>query len=246
MRLKDQVVLITGSARGIGKQIAETFAKEGAIIIISDISADSAAKTSEEFTKQGIESSSYACNVTDTRNVQEMVDKILDKYKRVDILINNAGITRDNLLLRMGEDEWDSVINTNLKGVFICTKTVIKSMMKAKKGKVINIASIIGVVGNAGQANYAASKAGIIGFTKSIAKEFASRNITANAVAPGFIKSEMTEKLSEKASEEIFKAIPLRRLGTPKDVAGVCLFLASSDADYITGQTIIIDGGMGM
>ncbi len=244
MRFKGQVVLVTGSARGIGKEIADTFAKDGATIIISDINAESAATTSEEFVKQGYNSASFDCDVTNFESVKEMVNKILDKYKRIDILVNNAGITKDNLLLRMSENEWDAVLNTNLKGVFTCTKVVIKSMLKAKKGKIVNIASIIGVVGNAGQANYAASKAGIIGFTKSIAKEFASRGITANAVAPGYIKSDMTEKLSDKAYEEIFKSIPLQKLGTPKDVANVCLFLASSDADYITGQTIIVDGGM--
>ena len=242
--LKEQVVLITGSARGIGKEIALTFAQEGATTVISDINTDAADATAEEFKKQGFDASSFACDVTNMQSVEEMVNKILDKYKRIDILINNAGITKDNLLLRMSEGEWDAVISTNLKGVFTCTKIVIKSMLKAKKGKVINIASIIGIVGNAGQANYAASKAGIIGFTKSIAKEFASRHITANAVAPGYIQTEMTEKLNDKAREEIFKAIPLGKLGTPKDVANTCLFLASPDADYITGQTIVVDGGM--
>ena len=244
MRLKDQVVLITGSARGIGKEIAKTFAGQGATVIVSDINADSAQTTSEEFTKEGFESSSFACDVTNMQSVEEMINKILDKYSRIDILVNNAGITKDNLLLRMSEKEWDAVLNTNLKGVFCCTKAVTKSMLKARKGKIVNIASIIGITGNAGQANYAASKAGIIGFTKSIAKEFASRGITSNAVAPGFIQSEMTEKLTDNAREEIFRTIPLGKLGTPKDVANACLFLASSDADYITGQTIVIDGGM--
>lgn len=246
MRLKDQIALITGSARGIGKEVALTFAKEGAKVIISDINGDSASKTCEEFIQQGFEAAGFACDVTNTDSVSQMVDKILDKYGRIDILVNNAGITRDNLLLRMSEQEWDSVLNTNLKGTFICTKIVSKFMLKAKKGKVVNIASIIGVRGNAGQANYAASKGGVIAFTKSVAREFSSRNITANAVAPGFIQSDMTEKLTDKAREEIFKQIPLGKLGTPKDVANVCLFLASSDADYITGQTIIVDGGMGI
>ncbi len=244
MKLKDQVVLVTGSARGIGKAIATTFAEEGATVIISDINAELAAATSKEFTDKGHECSSFACDVTNLESVKEMVDKILDKYNRIDILVNNAGITKDNLLLRMSESEWDAVLDTNLKGVFSCTKIIVKSMLKAKKGKIINIASIIGITGNAGQANYAASKAGIIGFTKSIAKEFASRNITANAVAPGFIQSNMTDKLSETAKETIYKTIPLGKLGTPQDVAGACLFLASRDADYITGQTIVVDGGM--
>ena len=244
MRMKDQVALITGSARGIGKEIALTFAQEGAMVVISDINPDTAAATAKEFAAQGYQAMSLACDVTKLADVEAMVNKILDNYKRIDILVNNAGITRDNLLLRMTEGEWDSVISTNLKGAFICTKVVSKFMLKAKKGKMINIASIIGIMGNAGQANYAASKAGIIGLTKSVAREFASRGITANAVAPGFIQTEMTEKLSDKAKEAIFKQIPLGKLGTPRDVANACLFLASSDADYITGQTIVVDGGM--
>ncbi|MFH1359628.1 MAG: 3-oxoacyl-[acyl-carrier-protein] reductase [Candidatus Omnitrophota bacterium] len=246
MQLKDQVTLITGSARGIGKEIAITFAREGATVIISDVNAQMAQATSEELSQKGSPSDYFTCDVTNTQSVTEMVNKILDKYKRVDILVNNAGITKDNLLLRMSEEEWDAVLKVNLKGVFNCTKAVSKPMLKAKKGKIINIASIIGIMGNAGQANYAASKAGIIGFSKSIARELASRDITVNAVAPGFIQTEMTEKLSEKAREAIFKTIPMGKLGTPQDVAGVCLFLASQDADYITGQTIVVDGGMAM
>ena len=176
--------------------------------------------------------------------MQETVNKILDKYKTIDILVNNAGITRDNLLLRMSETDWDEVINTNLKGVFNFTKAVLRTMLKAKKGKIISIASIIGITGNAGQANYAASKAGIIGFTKSIAREFASRGITANAIAPGYIETEMTGQLKDEIKAEILKTIPLGRLGTVDDVANVSLFLASKEADYITGQTIVVDGGM--
>lgn len=244
MRLQNQIALITGSARGIGKEIALAFAQEGATVIISDVNTDMAAATAAEINQKGLKADHFSCNVTDLASVEDMVNKILDKHKSIDILVNNAGITRDNLLLRMSEAEWDSVLTVNLKGTFICTKVVSKSMLKARKGKIISIASIIGIMGNAGQANYAASKAGIIGFTKSIAREFSSRGITANAVAPGFIQTEMTEKLSDKAREEIFKQIPMGKLGTPKDVAGVCLFLASSDADYITGQTIVIDGGM--
>jgi 3-oxoacyl-[acyl-carrier protein] reductase len=244
LKLQDQVALVTGSARGIGKEIARAFAQEGATVIISDINAEMATATAAEFKQQGFKADSYACNVTDLKSVEEMTNKVLDNYKSIDILVNNAGITRDNLLLRMSEAEWDSVLTINLKGTFICTKVISRFMLKARKGKIISIASIIGIMGNAGQANYAASKAGIIGFTKSIAREFSSRGITANAVAPGFIQTEMTEKLSEKAKEEIFKQIPMGKLGTPKDVAGVCLFLASTDADYITGQTIVVDGGM--
>ncbi len=244
MILKNHIVLITGSARGIGKEIAKTFVRQGATVIISDINAEAAQATSQEFRQQGGDADSFACNVTDLKSVEDMTNKILDKYKRIDILVNNAGITKDNLLLRMSEQDWDAVISVNLKGVFNCTKVVTRSMLKAKKGKIISIASIIGIRGNAGQCNYAASKAGIIGFTKSVAREFASRGITANAVAPGYIQTEMTDKLSDKAREEIFKSIPLGKLGTPQDVAGVCLFLASADADYITGQTIVVDGGM--
>ncbi len=244
MKLKDQVALITGSARGIGKEIAKSFAQEGARVIISDINKAAADETASEFRSSGFESLSVACDVTNSQNVEEMVNKILDKYSRIDILINNAGITKDNLLLRMSDADWDAVINTNLKGAFICTKVVSKFMLKAKKGKIISISSIIGIMGNAGQANYAASKAGVIGLTKSVARELASRGITANAVAPGYIQTEMTEKLNEKAREAIYKQIPVGKLGTPKDVANVCLFLASSDADYITGQTIVVDGGM--
>ncbi|MFA5060192.1 MAG: 3-oxoacyl-[acyl-carrier-protein] reductase [Candidatus Omnitrophota bacterium] len=246
MRLKNEIALITGSARGIGKEIAKTFAKEGATVIISDINAESAGATAAELKSAGFQSDHFSCNVTDGKSVEEMVNKILDKYSRIDILINNAGITKDNLLLRMSEGDWDAVLAVNLKGTFNCTKAVTRSMLKAKKGKIISIASVIGILGNAGQANYAASKAGIIGFTKSIARELASRSITVNAVAPGYIQTEMTDKLSEKVKEQILKTVPLEKLGTPQDVAGVCLFLASKDADYITGQTISVDGGMAM
>ncbi|MBF0478200.1 MAG: 3-oxoacyl-[acyl-carrier-protein] reductase [Candidatus Omnitrophica bacterium] len=246
MRLNNQVALITGSARGIGREIAEAFAQEGALVIISDVNAESSAKTAQEFVQKGYKADSFPCNVTKSAEVEDLINKILDKYKSIDIVVNNAGITKDNLLIRMSEEDWDAVITVNLKGVFNVTKTAIRSMMKARKGKIINIASIIGVIGNAGQANYSASKAGIIGFTKSIAKEFASRGITSNAVAPGFIKTDMTDKLSEKASEEILKNVPLARMGTPRDVANACLFLASDMADYITGQVIIVDGGMAM
>ena len=248
MQFKDEVVLVTGSTKGIGKTIAEAFAKEGATVVILGRNEASAQKTKTELTQQGLKAESFACDVTNPENVQEIVNKILDKYKRIDILVNNAGITKDNLLLRMSENDWDEVIQTNLKGVFNCTKIVSKVMLKASakggKGKILNIASIIGITGNAGQANYAASKAGIIGFTKSVAKEIASRGITVNAVAPGYIHTDMTSELKENVREQILKSIPLGRLGMPKDVAGVCLFLASKDADYITGQTIVVDGGM--
>ncbi len=246
MKLKDQIALITGSARGIGKEIALKFAQEGATVIISDISQEACLATAEELKKQGYSADAVACNVTNGQAVQEMVDKILDNHNRIDILVNNAGITKDNLLIRMSEEEWDAVLNVNLKGAFICTKAVVRSMMKARKGKIINIASIVGVIGNAGQANYSASKAGLIGLTKTTAKEFASRGVTANAVAPGFIQTAMTDKLTDQVKEELAAAIPLKKLGSPADIANACLFLASSDADYITGQTILVDGGMGI
>ena len=244
MQFKDEVVVITGSTRGIGKEIASNFAKEGATVIIVGRSVSLAKETSEALIRQGLKATHFGCDVTNLQNVQEMLNKILDNYKTVDILINNAGITRDNLLLRMYETDWDEVINVNLKGVFNCTKVVLKAMLKARKGKIVSIASIIGITGNVGQANYSASKAGIIGFTKSVAREVASRGITANAIAPGYIQTAMTGQLNDKTKEEILSRIPMGRLGTPQDVAGVCLFLASKEADYITGQTIIVDGGM--
>ena len=244
MKFKEEVVIVTGSTRGIGKEIASSFAKEGATVIILGRNVQSADHVRNELIKMNLKAESYGCDVTKMQNVQEIVNKILDKHNRIDILINNAGITKDHLLLRMSEDDWDEVISINLRGCFNFTKVVTKVMLKAKKGKIINIASIIGISGNAGQANYAASKAGIIGFTKSIAKEIASRGIRVNAIAPGYIQTDMTAQLNEKTREEITKKIPLQRLGKAEDIAGVCLFLASNEADYITGQTIVVDGGM--
>lgn len=244
MSFNDQITVVTGSTRGIGKAVAESFAEAGATVIITGRSEETVARTVKELTEKGWEADGFACDVSDMDDVEKTVNKILDKYKGVDILVNNAGITRDNLLLRMSETDWNDVININLKGVFHFTKAVSKTMLKARKGKIINIASIIGITGNAGQSNYAASKAGIIGFTKSVARELASRGITANAVAPGYIQTDMTGELSEKAREDILKSIPLGRLGQASDVAGTCLFLASKEADYITGQTIVVDGGM--
>ena len=243
-KFDNKVVLVTGSTRGIGKSIALAFAKEGATVIILGRNGDQAKSVAQELTKQGFKADYSAIDVTKLENVQEIANKILDKHKSVDILVNNAGITKDNLLLRMSDQDWNEVITTNLQGVFNTTKVFSKVMLKAKSGKIINISSIIGIKGNAGQANYAASKAGIIGFTKSIAKEYASRGITVNSVAPGYIKTDMTAELNDKTREEILNSIPMQRLGSPEDVAGVCLFLASKEADYITGQTIIIDGGM--
>lgn len=244
MKFKDQIVVVSGGTRGIGKEIAVSFAQEGAVVMILGRNEQLLQETVKELTHKGLKIEGYACDVTNAAKVQEILNKILDKHKNVDILVNNAGVTKDNLLLRMSENDWDEVISINLKGVFNCTKAVSKVMLKAHKGKIINITSIIGIVGNAGQANYAASKAGIIGFTKSVAKEFASRNINVNAIAPGYIETEMTAQLKDNTREAILKNIPLGRLGQAKDIAGVCLFLASCEADYITGQTIVVDGGM--
>ncbi len=244
MRFKDQVVLVTGASRGIGKAIAVTFAKEGAIVIVVGRNKESTDKIRDEIISAGHRAESFDCDVTDLKKVQEIVNKILDKYKTIDILINNAGITKDNLLLRMSESDWDDVMNVNLRGVFNCTKVVTKVMLRAKKGRIVNISSIIGITGNTGQSNYAASKAGVIGFTKSVAIEMASRGITVNAVAPGYIETDMTAQLKDAARDGILKNIPLRRLGKTDDISNVCLFLASEEASYITGQTIVVDGGM--
>ena len=246
MRFKDQVILVTGSTRGIGKAIAEAFAAEGAVVIILGRTAAQTDSVRDSIIKKGLKAESFCGDVTNLQNIGEIVTKILDKYKRIDILVNNAGITKDNLLLRMSESDWDEVMNVNLRGTFICTKTVTKTMLKAKKGRIISISSIIGMIGSAGQANYAATKAGLIGFTKSIAKELASRNITVNAIAPGYIQTGMTDQLNDKTRDELLKQIPAGTLGTVNDVANACLFLASEEASYITGQTIIVDGGMAM
>ena len=246
MRFRDQVVLVTGSAQGIGREIALAFAREGADVVISDINLEKATQTSREIEALGVKSLAVELNVVDYLKVEETLNKILDKFAKVDILVNNAGITKDSLMLRMSDADWDAVINVNLKGTFNCTKAVSRVMMKQRRGKIINIASIIGIIGNPGQANYSASKAGIIALTKTTAKEFASRNININAVAPGFIQTEMTAKLPQEVKEKMLSLIPMNRLGLPLDVANACLFLASEEASYITGQTIVVDGGMVM
>ena len=246
MRLKDKVALVTGSAQGIGREIALLFAKEGADVVISDINLEKAGKTSSEIAALGRKSLALELDVSQQSKVEEAVNKILDKFGKVDILVNNAGITRDGLLLRMSESDWDAVINVNLKGTFNCTKAVSKVMIKQRSGKIVNIASIIGIIGNAGQANYSASKAGVIALTKTTAKELASRNVNVNAVAPGFIQTEMTARLSEDIKAKMLELIPLNKLGNPVDVANACLFLVSEEAGYITGQTIVVDGGMVM
>jgi len=246
MKLKDKVALVTGSAQGIGREIALLFAREGADVVISDINLEKAVKVSSEIEGLSRKSLALELDVTDSLKVEEAVNKILDKFGKVDILVNNAGITKDSLLLRMSEADWDAVINVNLKGTFNCTKAVSKVMLKQRSGRIINIASIIGIIGNPGQANYSASKAGIIALTKTTAKELASRNINVNAVAPGFIQTEMTANLAEDLKQKMLDLIPLNKLGSPADVANVCVFLASEESSYITGQTIVVDGGMVM
>ncbi|MDD2689816.1 MAG: 3-oxoacyl-[acyl-carrier-protein] reductase [Candidatus Omnitrophica bacterium] len=244
MRLEGKVALVTGGARGIGKAIAFAFAREGANLVIADVNIEETQKTCSEIEALGRKSLGLEMDVTNYASVEEGVNKILDKFTKVDILVNNAGITKDNLLLRMKEAEWDAVLAVNLKGTFNCIKAVSRPMIKQRSGKIINIASIIGIIGNTGQANYSASKAGIIALTKTAAKELASRNINVNAVAPGFIQTEMTVGLAEDLKEKMKAAIPLNRFGSPEDVAQVCLFLALEDSSYITGQTIVVDGGM--
>lgn len=246
MLLKDKVAIITGGARGIGREIALTFAQEGANICICDVNEQILEKATKELKATGRQAIGLKVDVTDFSQVEGMVQKVLDKFAKIDILINNAGITRDNLLLRMKEEEWDVVLNVNLKGTFNCTKAVSKIMIKQRNGKIVNIASIIGLIGNAGQANYAASKGGIISFTKSVAKEFASRNINVNVIAPGFIKTDMTAKLPQDLQESILKTIPLNRFGEPSDVANLALFLVSENSSYMTGHVIQVDGGMAM
>jgi len=246
MRLKNKVAFVTGAAQGIGREIALRFASEGADIVVGDINLEKATKTQVDIKALGSKALALELDVTDYAKLTQGINKILDKFKKVDILVNNAGITKDNLLLRMGDAEWDAVLNVNLKGTFNCTKAVSRLMIKQRYGKIINVASIIGIIGNVGQANYSASKAGIIALTKTAAKELASRNINVNAVAPGFIQTEMTGRLPEDLKQKMQEAIPLGRFGGPSDVAAVCVFLASEESSYITGQTIIVDGGMVM
>jgi len=246
MNLNDRVAFITGGGRGIGKQIAETFAVKGCNIVLADISRENLDTAVKELKKYNRRVEGFLLDVRNLRQCEEVIKKTIDKMGRIDILVNNAGITRDNLLLRMSEEEFDQVILINLKGAFNCTKIISRSMMKQRWGRIINIASVIGLIGNAGQANYAASKAGIIGLTKSTAREIASRNITVNAIAPGYIQTEMTEVLPEAVKTKMLESIPLGRAGKPQDVANVALFLASEYASYITGQVIVVDGGMVM
>ncbi|HET6465271.1 MAG TPA: 3-oxoacyl-[acyl-carrier-protein] reductase [Nitrospiria bacterium] len=244
MNLKDHVAIVTGGARGIGKAISQSLAQDGAHLVISDVNLQEAKETAEALASPERRSLAVEANVTDGKAVADMVDRAVREFGRIDILINNAGITRDGLLLRMKEEDWDLVLNVNLKGAFHCTKSVLPSMSKQRSGRIVNIASIVGVMGNAGQANYAASKAALIGFTKSVAREYASRGITVNAVAPGFIDTAMTQNLSAEVREGLMKQIPLGRLGTPQDIARAVRFLVSEEAGYITGHVLHVNGGM--
>jgi 3-oxoacyl-[acyl-carrier protein] reductase len=247
MSLKGKTALITGSAQGIGKAIAVELAKAGCDVAISDINLEKAQETAAELANSyGVKTAAFKGNVASGEDAVKMVDDTVAEFGKLDILVNNAGITRDNLIMRMKEEDWDLVLDINLKGSFNCAKAALKHMSKARSGRIINIASVVGAMGNAGQANYVASKAGLIGLTKTIAREYASRNVTANAVAPGFIDTAMTQALSEKVREELTKQIPLSRLGTPEDIAGAVKFLASDDAAYITGSVIHVNGGMYM
>lgn len=243
--LQGKVVLITGASRGIGKSIAEECAKQGASVAFTYLSSDEKAKALEaELSSNGVKAKGYKSDAAKFDEAQDLVDQVIADFGTIDTLVNNAGITRDTLLMRMSEEQWDDVINTNLKSAFNLTKAVQKPMLKARSGSIINMSSVVGVSGNAGQSNYAASKAGLIGFTKSIAQELGSRNIRCNAIAPGFIETEMTAALDEKVVQDWRNSIPLKRGGSPKDVANLTVFLASEMSVYITGQTINVCGGM--
>lgn len=246
MKLKDKNVFITGSGQGIGKQIAIAMAKEGANVAVSDINIENAGAAAQEIRSLGRKSIAIKLDVSKQNEVIAAFETFKNEFGVIDILVNNAGITKDTLLLRMKDDDWDAVINVNLKGTFLCSREAIKLMVKQQHGNIISISSVVAFTGNPGQVNYSASKAGIVGLTKTIAKEYASRGIKANAVAPGFIQTTMTEAIPEKIREEMKKNIPLGYFGAPEDVANAVIFLASSDADYITGQVLHINGGMYM
>ncbi len=244
--MSQQVAVVTGSARGIGKAIAEKLAQSGYQIVICDINEEQIQATVNEIEQSGAKAIGVKVDVTNAEDVDQLFAKAMEAFGRVDVLVNNAGITKDTLLIRMQESDWDAVMAVNLKGTFLCTRSAAKIMMKQRSGRIVNISSVVGVMGNAGQCNYSASKGGVIAFTKSAAKELAARGITVNAVAPGFIETDMTRVLPEEVRENFVKVIPLKRPGTPEDVANVVAFLASEAANYITGQVINIDGGMVM
>lgn len=244
LKIKDKVAIVTGAGRGIGQAISLCLAAEGADIVATDIDSETAGQTARQVESLGRSAIGLGLDVTDPAQVEDLVNKTLDKFKKIDILVNNAGITRDALIVRMKDEDWESVLNVNLKGAFNCIRVAARVMMKQRSGKIVNISSIIGLMGNLGQANYAASKAGLIGLTKSAAKELASRQINVNAIAPGFIQTKMTEILADDVRDKMLEQIPLKRFGQVEDVARLVLFLCGPDSDYITGQVIQVDGGM--
>lgn len=246
MKLAGKVALVTGAAQGIGKAVSLLLARNGADIVVSDINLEKAEETAKEVQTLGRKALAVKVDVAKLDDVEKMVEAILGQFGKVDILVNNAGIARDKLILRMTEEDWDAVLNINLKGTFNCSKAVVRHMSKQRSGKIVNIASVVGEMGNAGQGNYAASKAGVIGFTKTIAREFAQRGINVNAIAPGYIETPMTDALPEKAKEELKRLIPMDRLGKPEDVAEAVLFLVSEASSYITGQVLNVNGGIYM
>ncbi|HCO29362.1 MAG TPA: beta-ketoacyl-ACP reductase [Lachnospiraceae bacterium] len=245
--LEGKIAIVTGGSRGIGREIALTLAGYGATVVVNyNGSKEKAQEVVDTIKSQGKEAIAIKASVSDSKEVESMIKEVMDQFGRIDILVNNAGITKDNLMMKMTEEDFDAVIDTNLKGTFYCMKQVYRIMLKQRYGRIINMSSVTGVIGNAGQVNYAASKAGVIGMTKSLARELGSRGITVNAVAPGFIETEMTDVLSDKVKEEIANQIPLKRMGAVKDVAETVAFLASDKASYITGQVLHVDGGMAM
>ncbi len=246
MEFRGQIALVTGGARGIGKAIALCLARKGANLAIADISPDSAGQTAAEIESLGVKALPVALDVSKSSEVSKAVEAVVKEYGRLDVLVNNAGITKDGLIIRMKEEDWDAVITINLKGVFLCSKEAVKVMVKQRYGRIVNIASVVAFMGNPGQANYSASKAGIVGLTKTVAREYASRGITVNAVAPGFISTAMTDALAENVRQDMLKSIPTGKFGTVDDVANAVVFLSSPEAGYITGQVIHVNGGMYM
>jgi 3-oxoacyl-[acyl-carrier protein] reductase len=244
INLSGQTALVTGAARGLGRCIAQSLAAAGAKVACIDLNVEILAETVAAIRAAGGEAHPLACNVTDSARVGEVVDEVLNLWGALNILVNNAGITQDNVIVRMKDEQWDAVININLRGTFLFTRAAARPMMKARQGRIINVASVSGLMGNPGQANYSASKAGVIGLTRTVARELAGRNVTVNAVAPGFIATDMTAKLSEEVRQEVVKQIPLGRMGDPQDVADAVLFLASDAASFITGHILTIDGGL--